>query len=133
MIRDFKKIGFVTSLDHENDEPFEKMLAFAAIFKSEIVIINMDEPGFFRDPLLVVRKAMEDYQNIAKAKGFKCSIKRLANGQLEEQLTGLISENELDLLVVPTHGKNAFVRIFTSSIAEAIVNHLHKPVMTIKM
>ena len=133
MVRDFARIGFVTSLHHDNDKPFDKMLEFAAIFEAEIILINMDEPGFFSDPLLVIQKALKDYQSIAVSKGFKCTIRRMTGGGLEKELTKEIVENDIDLIVIPTHGKNAFVRIFINSIAEAIVNHLDKPVMTIRI
>ena len=131
--RDFNRIAFVSTFNKEVESPFRKLLDFAAIFKSEIVLINMDEPGFFSDPLLVMRQAMNEYRDLAKSKGFQCEIKRLASGNLEDGLKNQIVENDIDLVVVPTHGKGAIARIFSSSIAEAIVNHLQKPVMTIRI
>jgi nucleotide-binding universal stress UspA family protein len=131
--RDFKRIAFVSAYRKQAEEPFHKLLDFAGIFQSEIVLINMDEPGFFSDPLLVIRQAMREYQDLAKSRGFHCEIKRLTGGNLEEGLRKHIVEEDIDLVVIPTHGKGAIARIFSSSIAEAIVNHFQKPVMTIRI
>jgi nucleotide-binding universal stress UspA family protein len=131
--RDFQKIAFVSSFHHENKQPFLVVLDLAGIFKSEILLVNMDEPGFFRDPLLVIRTAMREFQDLARSRGLACSIKRLASGSLEDGMKQLIAEEAIDLVAITTHGKGPLARIFASSLAEAVVNHLQKPVMTIRI
>lgn len=131
--REFKRIAFVSNYHEENEVAFKELLRIAGLFDSELILLNMDEPGTFGDPVLVMRKAMREYQEIAEEAGFKCSLKRIAGPNIESELQKQINEEDIDLIVVPTHGRSGFSRIFSSSIAEAIVNHLDKPVMTIKI
>ncbi|MCP4124951.1 MAG: universal stress protein [Bacteroidetes bacterium] len=129
----FDQIAFVSDFHEGNMAAFNKTLDFAKAFNSGVTIINMDEPGFFSDPVLVIKKAMREFQDVAKSRGLNCDIKRITDDGFEEGLRKQIKENEIDLVVIPTHGRGPIARLFLSSIAEAVVNHMQTPVMTIRI
>lgn len=129
----FSRLAFVSAFQAAAESPFEKLMDFAELFQAQITLVNMDEPGIFRDPEVVIIQAMESFRDLAAKRGIDCDIKRLPAGDLEQSLKAYVKENDIDLVCVPTHGRGSLARIFTSSIAEAVVNHLEKPVMTVLM
>lgn len=55
----------------------------------------------------------------------------VGHGQVWKSLSGLIHENEVDLIVVGTHGRTGLGRLLLGSVAEDILRHSPCPVLTV--
>ena len=53
------------------------------------------------------------------------------HGQVWKNLAAIIEENEVDLLVVGTHGRTGFGKLLLGSVAEDILRHAPCPVLTV--
>ncbi len=53
------------------------------------------------------------------------------HGRVWKNLAGLIEENNIDLIVVGTHGRTGFGRLLLGSVAEDILRHAPCPVLTV--
>jgi len=53
------------------------------------------------------------------------------HGQVWKGLAALIAENEIDLIVVGTHGRTGLGKLLLGSVAEDILRHAHCPVLTV--
>src|SRR5215469_14240549 len=53
------------------------------------------------------------------------------HGQVWKMLASIIAENEVDLVVVGTHGRTGLGRLLLGSVAENILRHAPRPVLTI--
>jgi nucleotide-binding universal stress UspA family protein len=53
------------------------------------------------------------------------------HGQVWKNLAGIIDENEIDLIVVGTHGRTGLGKLLLGSVAEDILRHAPCPVLTI--
>jgi nucleotide-binding universal stress UspA family protein len=52
-------------------------------------------------------------------------------GQVWKNVAGIISENEVDLLIVGTHGRTGLGKLLLGSVAEDILRHAQCPVLTV--
>ncbi|HYM77374.1 MAG TPA: universal stress protein [Candidatus Dormibacteraeota bacterium] len=55
----------------------------------------------------------------------------IRHGQVWKNLAGIIEENEVDLIVVGTHGRTGLGRLLLGSVAEDILRHSSCPVLTV--
>jgi len=55
----------------------------------------------------------------------------VCHGAVWKNLAGVISENEIDLIVVGTHGRTGLGKLFLGSVAEDILRHAPCPVLTV--
>jgi len=53
------------------------------------------------------------------------------HGQVWKALAGIIDENEIDLIVVGTHGRSGLGKLLLGSVAEDILRHAPCPVLTV--
>lgn len=129
----FRKMAFVSDFQESHRDAFARALDAAEWFKAEVWLINMDEPGYFHDPAMLLLESMRDFQEEALSRGLDCHVLRLTSGSLEEGLRQAIAEKGIDLVILPTHGRGPLARLFLSSMAEAVANNLDVPVMTIRI
>jgi len=57
---------------------------------------------------------------------------RLLTGSPASVVSRLVDEEEIDMIVMSTHGRTGISRILMGSVAEAIVRHAKCPVLTVK-
>ena len=53
------------------------------------------------------------------------------HGQVWKQLAGIVEENQVDLIVVGTHGRSGLGKLLLGSVAEDILRHAQCPVLTV--
>ncbi len=60
--------------------------------------------------------------------------KNIINAEtIEKGINDFVTENEIDLIAICTHGKSSILQLFRSSIAENLTNHINQPVLSIKL
>ncbi len=57
---------------------------------------------------------------------------RLAEGAVADKVVELAVAEEVDLIVIATHGRSGFKRFFLGSVADRVVHNAACPVLTIK-
>jgi len=57
---------------------------------------------------------------------------RLVSGAPARAIVDLAREEEVDLIVMPTHGRTGLLRLLMGSVAEEVVRKAHCPVLTVK-
>ncbi|WP_160112581.1 universal stress protein [Salicibibacter kimchii] len=78
-------------------------------------------------------KMLEEYEEKARRGGIKEVQIVLKSGNPRTQLSGkLLTENNIDLLMTGSTGRNAFERMLIGSVAEACVRHAPCDVVTVK-
>jgi nucleotide-binding universal stress UspA family protein len=81
----------------------------------------------------------EDAQNIAKEKVEKVTARlgdipnrsHVRHGQVWTNLSGIVAENRIDLIVVGSHGRTGLGKLLLGSVAEDILRHAPCPVLTV--
>src|SRR6266567_6215581 len=56
--------------------------------------------------------------------------KHVRHGQVWKNLEGIVDENQIDLIVVGTHGRSGLGKLLLGSVAEDILRHAPCPVLT---
>jgi len=58
---------------------------------------------------------------------------RLLAGSPARAILDLAKEEQVDLIVMPTHGRTGLLRLLMGSVAEEVVRKAHCPVLTVKL
>lgn len=75
--------------------------------------------------------AKEKVDRIASRLGGIPSRCYIRHGQVWKNLSSIVAENEIDLIVVGTHGRTGFGKLLLGSVAEDILRHAPCPVLTV--
>jgi nucleotide-binding universal stress UspA family protein len=86
-----------------------------------------------------VYKKMEDEANkeikrayIEALRGFQNVEFRVFKGIPYEEIIKFADENDMDIIVIGTHGRKGLDRLFFGSTAEKVVKNAHCPVLTVR-
>jgi nucleotide-binding universal stress UspA family protein len=124
---DFKNIVYATSMS-ENEEVFSRIVKRAQqMYDSTIHLVRINTPGNFeRD--VVIKKYMQDFAKKLQLKNYTLNV---FNDITEEDGIIYFSESiNADLIAMATHGRTGFAHVLAGSIAEDVVKHSKRPVMT---
>lgn len=124
------KIVFLSDFAEDNKPIFEKCARLAEAMKSEIHLLNIDTPGYFSELSFVISENMEEF---GKAFNGKKKYVRIHAWNVERGLAKYLKQEDIDLVVIPTHGRSGFLNSLRYSLAELIVNHLNVPIITYKI
>lgn len=114
--------------DLDNIVPYLK--EFQKLFGSTIHLLRVNTPNDFHTTRLM-RSSMEEF---AKKHSLDNYTVNIYSDILEED--GIIyfgNDIDADLIVMPTHGRKGLMHLLSGSIAEDVVNHAKRPVMTFKV
>lgn len=123
----FKNIVYATSMS-KNEEKFSKVVKEAQdLYNAKIHLVRINTPGDFqRDH--VTRDYMEKF---AKKLGLKNYTINIYNDINEEEGIIYFAESiNADLIAMATSGRTGFAHVLAGSIAEEVVNHAKRPVLT---
>jgi nucleotide-binding universal stress UspA family protein len=124
---DFKNIVYATAM-HKDEEVFSKIIKRTQqIYDSTIHLVRVNTPGDFQRDF-VVREYMEKF---AKKLGLKNYTINIFNDITEEDGIIYFAETiDADLIAMATHGRTGFAHVIAGSIAEDVVGHAKRPVLT---
>jgi nucleotide-binding universal stress UspA family protein len=123
----FKNIVFATSM-HKDEEVFSKIVKKAQeMYGSKLHLLRVNTPGNFqRDGITL--KQMELYAKKLNLKNFTINV---YNDITEEEGIIRFAETiDADMVALATHGRTGFAHLMAGSIAEDVVNHAKRPVLT---
>lgn len=124
----FKNIVYATSLDAGAEENFSLLIRqLQELYGATLHVVRVNTLDNFQ-PDTVVRKVMQDFIAKMKLKNFTSNV--FNDRSEEEGIVHFADTMNADLILMATHGRKGFIRVLTGSIAEDVVNHTVRPVLT---
>lgn len=117
----------------EDSAPFFKQfLNFTQLFDAHLHLLKVNTALNF-ESTKVSRKLMEDFimDHGLEHKNFSVHI---YNDESEQDgIINFCDEVDADLIVMGTHGRTGLAHLVNGSLAEAVINHVSRPILTIKL
>lgn len=137
---DVKKILFPTDFSHTGDAALAMATALARDSGATLLIVHVQEPpmAYGGGELYygVQNPAVEDLERMLRAiKPADPAVAfehRLVNGDPAAEIVRLAEEENVDMIVLGTHGRTGLYRLLMGSVAEAVVRRANCPVLTFK-
>jgi nucleotide-binding universal stress UspA family protein len=125
--KDFKDIVYATSLN-KDEEVFSRIVrATQKIYDSTVHLVRINTPGNFQRDV-VVKKYMADFAKKLQLKNFTINV---FNDLTEEEGIVYFADSiNADMIAMATHGRTGFAHVLAGSIAEDVVSHSRRPVLT---
>jgi nucleotide-binding universal stress UspA family protein len=124
---DFKNIVYATSMSKE-EEVFSRIVRKTQqMYDATVHLVRINTPGNFQRDA-VVKKYMESFAKKLQLKNFTINV---FNDLSEEEGIIYFAESiNADLIAMATHGRTGFAHVLAGSIAEEVVSHAKRPVLT---
>ena len=125
---EFKNIVYATALS-KDEEPFANVVKqMQALYDDSIVhLVRINTPGNFQRDV-VVRKYMQEFAKKQMLKKYTINI--FNDLSEEEGIIYFADSINADLVAMATHGRTGFAHVLAGSIAEDVVSHSKRPVLT---
>lgn len=123
----FSNIVFASSLN-ENEKTFAGALKnVQEIYGAKIHLVRINTPMNFQ-PDHTVKMVMQEFAKKLNLQNYTLNV---FNGMTEEEgILHFASSINADLISMATHGRTGLIHFLAGSIAEDVVNHANKPVLT---
>lgn len=123
----FKNIVYATAM-HKDEEVFSRIIKRTQqIYNSTIHLVRINTPADFQRDR-VVKDYMEKF---ARKLGLKNYTINVYNDTAEEEGIIYFADSiNADLIAMATHGRTGFAHVLAGSIAEEVVGHAKRPVLT---
>ena len=124
---DFKDIVYATSMSEDEEEFVQVVKRIQKIYDSTIHLVRINTPADFQRD----RSVKEYMEKFAKKLGLKKYTMNVFNDlNAEEGIVYFAESIKADLICMATHGRTGFAHVLAGSIAEDVVNHSRRPVLT---
>lgn len=127
---DVQNIVFASDFSKEIKKPFQKVLDFNKLFKSNLKLVMICTPNSFKSTT-AARKIVTDFVADFDMPEYTFEIHNESN--IEKGIINYAEEKKADLIALCTHGRTGLSHFFTGSISEDLVNHATKPILTFKI
>jgi len=124
---EFKNIVYATSLNTDEDVFSRIVRKTQQMYDSTIHLVHINTPGNFQRDI-VVRKSMQEFAKRLQLKNFTINI--FNDNTEEEGIIYFADYVNADLIAMATHGRTGFAHVISGSIAEDVVSHSKRPVLT---
>lgn len=124
---DFKNIVYATAMS-KDEEVFAAIVKRAQnLYDATVHLVRINTPGNFQRDA-VVQKYMQDFAKKLMLKNYTINI---FNDLSEEEGVIYFADSiNADLIAMATHGRTGFAHVLAGSIAEEVVSHSKRPVLT---
>ena len=125
--KDFKNIVYATSMD-KDEEVFSRIVrSTQKIYDSTIHLVRINTPSNFQRDVLV-KKYMQEFAKRLQLKNYTINV--FNDVSEEEGIIYFADSINADLVAMSTHGRTGFAHVLAGSIAEDVVSHSRRPVLT---
>lgn len=131
-VKDYEinNIAFATGLRDAQGKHIEIVKTIGQFFDVKTHIVRVNTPNNFQTDMDSIRELKE----YAAKSGIENYDVRVYNDVTEEEgIIHFADEINADLIVMATHGRKGLAHIIAGSIAEEVVNHSKRPVLTFSM
>lgn len=132
-----KRLMFATDFSKVSLAALPFAAAIARAFDSEIYLFHTIMPNhsyrLMADAPLAQKDAMREMRNLARSPlltDVQIASEEIVQGDVTA-VQKYVEQNEIDLLVIGTHGRRGFERLMLGSFAEAVVRTASCPVLTV--
>jgi nucleotide-binding universal stress UspA family protein len=123
----FKNIVYATSMS-KDEEVFSRIVKTAqGLYNSTVHLVRINTPGNFQRDA-VVKKYMQDFAKKLQLKNYTINI--FNDITEEEGIIYFADSIDADMIAMATHGRTGFAHVLAGSIAEEVVSHAKRPVLT---
>lgn len=127
---DVKNIVVASDFNSEADEMFKGFKQFTSLFKAKLHLIRVNTPVNF-ETTPESKEKMKKFADRNRLENFTMSI---YNDTTEEDgVLNYADEINADLLLIGTHGRTGLAHLIKGSIAEDLLNHSKRAVLSIKL
>jgi nucleotide-binding universal stress UspA family protein len=124
---DFKNIVYATSMS-EDEEVFTRIIRKTQqIYNSQIHMVRINTPGNFQRDA-AVKKSMEAFARKLQLKNVTLNV--FNDLSEEEGIVYYADSINADMIAMATHGRTGFAHVLAGSIAEDVLSHAKRPVLT---
>lgn len=124
---DFKNIVYATAMS-KDEEAFASVVKRAQnLYDATVHLVRINTPGNFQRDV-VVQKYMKDFAKKLMLKNYTINI--FNDISEEEGVIYFADTINADLITMATHGRTGFAHVLAGSIAEDVVSHSKRPVLT---
>jgi nucleotide-binding universal stress UspA family protein len=124
---DFKNIVYATSMG-KDEEIFARVVKQAQeMYDATVHLVRINTPGNFQRDA-IVKQYMKDFAKKLMLKNYTINI--FNDFSEEEGIIYFADSINADLIAMATHGRTGFAHVLAGSIAEDVVNHSKRPVLT---
>ena len=127
---DLKNIVLASNFHGEADVMFNKFVEFADLFEAHIHLLKVNTASEF-ETTRYSRKIMEDFAKSHQLKNYSLHVYNDENE--EEGILHYSQEVGADLIAIGTHGRTGLAQLINGSLAEDVLNHAARPVLSIKI
>lgn len=125
--KEFKNIVYATSME-KDEEVFSRIVrATQKLYDATIHLVRINTPGNFQRDV-IVKKYMQDFAKKLQLKNFTLNV--FSDVSEEEGIIYFADSINADLVAMATHGRTGFAHVLAGSIAEEVVSHSKRPVLT---
>ncbi len=123
----FKNIVYATALA-KDEEVFSRIVKRSQqLYNSTIHLVRINTPGDFqRDG--VAKDAMDKFAKKVGLKNYTINVYNDLN--VEEGIIRYADSVDADMIAMATHGRTGFAHVIAGSVAEDVVSHAKRPVLT---
>lgn len=123
----YSDIVYASSLEDSEEGMIDLLKEFQRRYNSNIHMVWVNTPNNFqRDKLTKIRM----HQFIKKNTIENCSVNIYNDITEEDGIISFAEEKNADMISMITHGRTGFAHLIAGSIAEDVVNHTKRPVLT---
>lgn len=124
---DFKNIVYATAMSPE-EEVFSRIVRRTQqMYESTIHLVRINTPGSFKRDV-IVKKEMQAFAKKLQLKNFTINV--FNDLSEEEGIIYFADSINADMIAMATHGRTGFAHVLAGSIAEDVVSHAKRPVLT---
>jgi nucleotide-binding universal stress UspA family protein len=124
---DFKNIVYATAMS-KDEEIFSRVVRKTQeLYDSTVHLVRINTPGNFQRDI-VVKKYMQDFAKKLQLKNFTINV--FNDLSEEEGIVYFADSINADMIAMATHGRTGFAHVLAGSIAEDVVSHSKRPVLT---
>lgn len=123
----FKNIVYATALEENEKQCIKTVKIFQELYDAKLHLLRVNTPNNFQSD----RTSIPELEAFAKRCGLKNYDLHVFNEASEEE--GIIyfaDQLNADLIAMATHGRTGLAHLLSGSIAEDVVNHTKRPVLT---
>jgi len=124
---DFKNIVYATSANESEKDFAQVVKDMQEIFGSNLHLVRINTPMNFK-PDINVNAMMDLFAKRLHLKNY--TINSFSDLSEEEGILHFASKIGADMIAMATHGRTGLAHVLAGSIAEDVVNHASKPVLT---
>jgi nucleotide-binding universal stress UspA family protein len=143
-----KKIAFCTDFSENADQAFEMAFDLTQKYQAQLLLIHVVPPLVFPSPVMedfiseqaslqfsedAIQRAMEQTEKnyLGKMGDYKNSLVRVLSGHPASEILNFVDQENVDLVVMGTHGFTGLAHFFLGSTAEKVVRRADCSVLTV--